>query len=188
VTDEELINRFARLRQRISQLRRYADCEPSEAGAVIRQVLEDLQRALDELRVIEEELRLLNDELVMARKSCEGHRRRYRELFDFIPDAYLATDMAGKIREANPAAASVLRAPPESLLGKPLESFVIEPQRQAFAEQVTRLAEAEKIHGWEADFHPVGEFPPVHGRVTAAVIRDPQDRKIGLHWMIHEIG
>src|SRR5256885_15870105 len=60
----------------------------------------DLFGALEELRVADEELRVQNEELAASKHAIDAERLRYRELFDFAPDAYLVTDVHGTIREA----------------------------------------------------------------------------------------
>ena len=47
----------------------------------------------------------------------ETERQRYRQLFALAPDGYLVTDMQGKIREANQAAAAFLGVDPELASG-----------------------------------------------------------------------
>src|SRR5687768_12832774 len=78
--------------------------------------LAELQTALEELRVAEEELRLAND-------SVGLERMRYAELFDLAPIAYLVTDAAGRIVEANEWAATLLDVPRSKLVDKPLPLF-----------------------------------------------------------------
>ena len=56
---------------------------------------------------------------------------RFRELFEHAPVAYLVTDAAGTIREANRLAGRLLSSTPRSLTGKPLELFVAPEDRWA---------------------------------------------------------
>src|SRR6476661_10252202 len=85
---------------------------------------EDLRMAIEELYVAEEELRLQHEELLGVRAELEDQRRRYEELFQLAPDAYLVTNPMGIVREANRAAAELIGVEPRFLLGKPLMSFV----------------------------------------------------------------
>jgi PAS domain-containing protein len=59
-----------------------------------------------------EEMLRQTEELEAMREQLEAERRRYRDLFEFLPDAYLVTDTQGKILEANRAAVALLN--PES--------------------------------------------------------------------------
>ena len=63
--------------------------------------VEDLKAALEELRGAEEEMRQQNEELSSTRLQLDLERRRYQELFDFAPGAYLVTDLSGIVRQAN---------------------------------------------------------------------------------------
>jgi PAS domain-containing protein len=67
-----------------------------EAGAA----REELESSLEEIEVLWEELRTQAEHL--ARE-----RQRYAEFFEYAPEAYLFTDAAGAIREANRAAAEL---------------------------------------------------------------------------------
>src|ERR1700709_62704 len=69
------------------------------------QALHDLQIALEEVEVADEEMALQNEELLTVQEALEAERQRYRDLFEFAPDGYLVTDLAGTVREANRAAA-----------------------------------------------------------------------------------
>ncbi len=51
--------------------------------------------------VVEEELRQKKEKLAIARETAELEHRRYQDLFDLAPDAYLVTDVDGIIKEAN---------------------------------------------------------------------------------------
>src|SRR5436190_22668269 len=62
-----------------------------------------------ELEVCMEELRVSAEELTSMRDRLEFERQRYAELFDLAPEAYLETDSRWNIREANRAAAQLLR-------------------------------------------------------------------------------
>ena len=85
--------------------------ETSDTGlpdhtAILSQPLTELTDALQELQTASEELRAQNEELIVAREIADTERRRYQELFDQVPDAFLVTDPRGVIREGNKAAAA----------------------------------------------------------------------------------
>ena len=63
-----------------------------------------LSRSLEELRAAKEELLRQHNRLLAAHLELDTERGRYRDLFDFAPDGYLVTDLAGRIEEANRAA------------------------------------------------------------------------------------
>src|SRR3712207_4398802 len=80
--------------------------QADEAGG--SETVHDLKLAVAELRVADEELRQQNEELAVAHLQIDAERRRYRELFDLAPDAYLVTNLAGIITDANRSASSLL--------------------------------------------------------------------------------
>src|SRR5262249_58783247 len=82
--------------------------------------LAELDAALAGQRGREEELRLRVERMEDSYQEAVEALARYRELFEFAPDCYLVTDFAGVIREANQAAAVLLRTPRQFLPGKPL--------------------------------------------------------------------
>lgn len=69
---------------------------------------EELRLQNEELRANDAELRAQHAELMAALANAEHERFRYRELFEFAPDAYLVTDSIGLILEANKAASELL--------------------------------------------------------------------------------
>jgi PAS domain S-box-containing protein len=179
-------SRFARLQKRIGKLRSFPDCGRRRKPGIIERAIEELQAALGELQVIEEELRFQHDELLVARKDSDNQRRRYKQLFDFIPDACLITDKAGKIREANLAAAAVLGIDREALSGRPIVDLVIEDRRDEFQGRLARMTELERIEDWPLRFRRGDGEEWLDARVTVEVFRAANDTIMGLQWIIKE--
>jgi len=88
--------------------------------------------AMEELRVVEDELQTQNEELITAHLDVEIERRRYQELFDLAPDAYLVTNLAGIIDEANLSASRLLGIAREFLIGKALAAYIATEDRVRF--------------------------------------------------------
>src|SRR5712671_8093981 len=78
---------------------------------------------------------------------------KYRELFDFAPEAYLTTDLYGTIRDANIAAGRLLGAEPKYLVGKALHSFFEESARKQFPHQLDHLCDRDSLD-WEVWLEP----------------------------------
>ncbi len=76
------------VRQRADALQNHANTSPLPSSEILHDSLEELNTALEELRVAEEEIRQQNQELIDIRFALEVERQRYKELFDFAPDAY----------------------------------------------------------------------------------------------------
>ena len=82
---------------------------------------------VEELRVRDEELRATVDELAEqldsvrhAASLLERERAKYVDLFEHAPDAYVVTNLAGVIEEANTAASALFRAEAAFLRGRSL--------------------------------------------------------------------
>lgn len=78
------------------------------ADTLLGGALEELDVALEELRVTEEEVRTRQEALDAGGRANETERERYQALFVLAPAAYLVTDPAGLIREANLRAVALL--------------------------------------------------------------------------------
>jgi PAS domain S-box-containing protein len=140
----------------------------------------------ERLRVAEERLREQTRDLEESRETIAGERARYRELFDFGSDAYLITDVAGNIREANSAAGRMLGVEPKFLSGKSLPSFLGAEGRKAYRHQLDRLCDFGHLDDWEIHVHPRNAEPiPVsisiaRGRATDEtrwILRDISRRR-----------
>jgi len=77
---------------------------------------EDLMTAFEALLLADEELKAHSEALVATSNELDRERRKFRELFEFAPDAYLITDLYGTIREANVAAGRLLGLEPKFLV------------------------------------------------------------------------
>jgi PAS domain S-box-containing protein len=99
--------------------------------------LEQLRVQHEELAVADEELRAQLDELGRNSQRLELERQRYRDLFDFAPDALFVTDRNGLVKEANLAATIMLEISQRFLRGRPITTFIA---RENVAEFRTALA------------------------------------------------
>ncbi len=160
-----------------------------EAGAgtvLIPELFEELNLSLEELRVAEEELRQQNDELGETRLRVEQERRRYQELFDFAPDAYLVTDPEGLIAEANQAAASLLGVTARRLVGKPLAAYVAPDARATFRTRLSRGLRDAAAASWHTTLRPRGRGAALPAAVSVGTVREPGGRLTGLRWLVRE--
>jgi PAS domain S-box-containing protein len=146
-----------------------------------------LERSLSSLQSVEEQLRRQNDELTAAHRSVGKERSRYQLLFDFAPDGYLVTGMEGAIREANTAAATLLRTPKELLPGQSMLEFVAPADRAEFRARLHHLHSGaiERIEDWETDIHP-REGRQIPSALTVVAERSALAAG-GLRWLIRDI-
>jgi len=157
------------------------------------EALRELGFASEELKVAVEELYQQNNELIATRQAVEVERQRYQELFEFAPGGYLVTDEAGKISEANDAAAKLLNVSQSFLVGKPLTVFIPPAERQYFRSSLSSLQQqpscgvnSHRRHEW------VFPLQPRHGELFQAALSvagtcDQQGRIVALRWWIRDI-
>ena len=99
------------------------------------------------------ENRAADDALVVQNErlsvGIDRERMRYRELFDFAPDAYLVTDVHGTIREANLAAGQLLGVERKFLVGKSIQLFFEDGARREYRHQLDQLCGSDRSEEWE---------------------------------------
>jgi len=139
----------------------------------------------EELQICLEELRVAAEELISLRDRVAVERQRYAELFDFAPEPYLETDRHGNVREANRAAAALLKCDPEYLLGKPLAVYLPEDSRKVFRARLHELANDDAGEAVEFDttMQP-READAVRVAVRASAARDVNGRVSGARWLL----
>ena len=175
-------------RDRIAELQRRSRAAPRPGGGLLPEALAELDVAIEELSVTGEELRSQTDELHSAREALEAERRRYQELFESAPVAYLVTDPSARIHEVNRAAAALLGVEQRFLAGKPLAAYVAGSDRWGFHSMVGRLQRGEDER--------VSERPQRFRRrggevVTMAVTVEPVRQRDGelraLRWLLRPL-
>jgi PAS domain S-box-containing protein len=142
--DDPFSRELRSTRDRIADLQRRSVADPRPGHGLLPEALAELDVALEELSVAGEELRSQNDELTTTRRALEAERRRYRELFESAPVAYLVTDPMARICEANQATAALLGVGKGFLAGKPLAAYVDGGDRWGFRSMVNHLGHGEE--------------------------------------------
>src|SRR5689334_3424123 len=99
--------------------------------------------AFEELQVAEEELQVQTEELSTNRALLGAERRRYRALFEHAPVAYVITDDAGTVTDANRAANALLARDHGSVVGTALVSLVPATRRRAFRAQLAAFGTSD---------------------------------------------
>ncbi|MEH2256009.1 PAS domain-containing sensor histidine kinase [Nostoc sp.] len=143
----------------------------------------NLMETCKALRETLEELRQQNKELAIARETAELEYRRYQDLFDLAPNAYLVTDVGGIIKEANYVSAALLSVRQKYLVGKPFILFIAESDRQTFMNQ---LANLQQVQDWEVYLQPRRgtAFP---ARIRMVAMYNSQGQQIGWRWLLGDI-
>jgi PAS domain S-box-containing protein len=109
---------------------------------------------------------------------------RTQEWFAFASDGYLVTDLQGVVLEANYAAARLIGARKEFLLGKPLGLFMAEECHADFYERLARLANKTDEEQLEVRLsHQDGQSRHV---ILKATCQSDED-SIKLRWVIRDV-
>ncbi|HEY9879709.1 MAG TPA: ATP-binding protein [Leptolyngbyaceae cyanobacterium] len=158
-------------------------------GRQPQRVVESLQQlslAIEELQVAEEELRVQHEHLIAAHNALALGQQRYKELFEFAPDAYLVTDLEGIIQEANHAAELLFKVSQQDLLGRPCVNFVLIEQRSSFQAVLSQLPTIRRVQEWELPLCRRGG-EPFQAAMTVEATADLESRVTGLRWMVRDI-
>lgn len=70
-----------------------------QSDLLLPRAFKELGTASEELQVAVEEIFQQTEELAVTRSQVEAERQRYKDLFEFMPIAYLITDEQGKISQ-----------------------------------------------------------------------------------------
>ena len=176
---EDLAGRLQDMRRRVETLR--------EGSARSDPAFQELLTTLEELRVAQEELSEQNDNLIAAHFEVEEERRRYQQLFLFAPDAYLLTDLAGIVREANRSAARLFGVEPRYMSGKAVVSFVAMEDRPRIRAELGRWQSEPTPQSLDVRLKP-RYGPPFDASITLSVARGgARDTAVGFRWLIRDI-
>ena len=146
----------------------------------------ELGTASEELQVAVEELHQQTEKLETLRAQVEAERQRYQNLFEFMPCAYLVTDVQGKIIEANHAASTLLNVEQRFLPDKLLVSFIPPQERRAFRAKLAQLDASDFVQEWIVRLQPrQGEL--LDASMSVAVVRNSQGNSISLRWIVRDV-
>jgi PAS domain S-box-containing protein len=157
---------------------------PNETGSA-GETVEDLKSVLAELRVADEELRARHEELIQAHLEVEAERRRYQELFELAPDAYIVTDLAGMITNSNQSASRLLDIPSQLLAGKALASYIVSEDRPRFRALLTA---ARRHRSGTASFRLRSRSGARRlVELTYSLVQDPASSASGFRCLIRDV-
>jgi PAS domain S-box-containing protein len=174
------------LNWRLTEMYKGADLLTPPSIELLPAAFKELATVAEELEVAVEELCQQNEQLATAHLDLEAERRRYQELFEFVPDAYLVTDARGKIQEANRAATQMLNVSQEHLVGKPFAVFVASEERWNFRTELNRKSQGERSQNWEVRLQPRGDNP-FDAVLTVSAVRDVEGKPTILRWLLRKI-
>ncbi|HKG34089.1 MAG TPA: ATP-binding protein [Gemmatimonadales bacterium] len=179
MTPEEFGNRLRIAHDRVASLTQHEDVDSERAA-------EELRSAVEELRVADEELRAQNEELVTAHLEVEAERLRYHELFDLAPDAYLVTNLAGIIDEANLSASRLLGIAREFLIGKALAAYITTDDRVRFRSLLSSRDRGGISRPLPFRVRARGGTS-LHVELTYSIIDDERRNPAGFRWIVRDV-
>ncbi len=176
---EESADRLRAMLDRISGI-------TSSEALASSETVEDLKVALEELRVAQEELRQRNEELSATHLELDLERRRYQELFELAPDAYLVTDPSGIVRQANRSASRLLRVPPTFLGGKALAAYIASDDRPRFRSLLSRLGSGAESHTAAFRLQP-RDGGPLDAELTYSISQRQHGEPRVIRWLVRDV-
>jgi PAS domain S-box-containing protein len=164
---------------------RIGDLADGESGSS-EETIDELRAALEELRVADEELRAQNEELAAVHLEVETERRRYQELFQLAPDAYIVTNLAGIIAESNESASRLLGIQTQFLDGKALAAYVESEDRPRFR---ALLSAPDRSDGGRTTSFRLRtrQGLRLHAEMTYSLVEDINGEPTGFRWQIRDV-
>lgn len=181
---EKFRQRIDDVRSRVLELQNYS-IHPMPN--LLDELVQDLENALAELDVAEDELRLQGDLLDETRDALFREQERYRQLFDFAPDAYVVTDLYGSILHTNLAAIRLLNSELKFLIRKPLVVFVATEQHAVFRSALLALRDTGSPKTLELLLIPRHKDTPVSVIAMTTMIYEPDGTPSAIHWGLVDI-
>jgi PAS domain S-box-containing protein len=179
-----MMEKYAKIEHIRQLLNRYADeNQDDELIGPVHEVMSQLSTTLEELEVMHEELEAQNEEIELSRQEAVNQGKRYQDLFEFAPDAYVITDRYLKILEANQATCELLKVRPDFIIGRLLITFVCMKDRRTIRSIAGSLE------------HPTNFETCLRlkdGSVLTAAVRvspvvNSEHRRTGFRWILRDI-
>lgn len=145
-----------------------------------------INTALEELHSTEEAVQRRDAAVAAAYQAVTAEQRRWRDLFEFAPDAYVVTDMMGVVQDANQGAVDLLGTPQPLLLNEPFLKFVPKGQQRTFLATLSRLQHTAHVREWEVLLQRA-DGVPFEAAVSVATVRDADERPVALRWLVRDI-
>lgn len=185
------INSFAQqiqaLHWRLSKLYQGSSLELSAQSSLLLPIaFKELGTVSEELQVAAEELYQQTEVLAATRTAVEAERQRYQDLFEFMPNAYLVTDIQGKILEANRAAGTLLNVNPSFLTNKLLINFIPVEGRRGFRSQLAQLQLSDRVQELSLDLQPRNQ-ESFDAALTVTSAWDSLTNQVTLRWIVRDI-
>ena len=122
-------------------------------------------------------------EMELKTEAITKERKRYRDLFEYAPDAYLITCPHGTIEEANRSAMELLNVHPGELVGLRLSDFIATDDQSLFE---TLLARKRRVQGIEVSISP-RNLPSFDASITMSSVYGDDGHPVRLRWQLRDV-
>ena len=146
----------------------------------------DIQKLIHELDTYQIELELQNEDLRNAQAELEISRKRYIDLYDFAPVAYLTVDSKGMIREANLTAGKMLGVARKYLLNRPFSDFIIPADQDIFYLHRKQLLETQQQQSYDLRLQK-NNGPLFHALIETVIYPEKYDPPGQFRVMVSDI-
>jgi PAS domain S-box-containing protein len=179
----------ARLAQRLQFLGLQVQRLGPSAGSILHTALDELIAAAAYLRDAETALAASDAQLAAAQDAVAAAQRDQQALFAIIPDAYLVTDAAGIIHEANHAVSALVGYARTYVLGKPLAALVHLDAADTFHTRFHDVQTAAEDRLWEWELPLRARYPNAATQVVVRVapVRDQAGMRTGYRWLLRDV-
>ncbi len=117
--------------------------------------------------------------------TLEVECRKYQDLFEQAPDAYLVTTLEGVIQNVNSAAERLFKQGREKLSGHSLTAYIAQENQPWFFNQLNKFLTLARKDELEIAFQ-VEKVTSFTGSATISFICDAQGSRAGLRWLIRD--
>lgn len=131
--------------ERLSELYQVANASPLPSPDLLPAALKELGIVSEALELALKELTQQGDRLAVLQDELETERKRYQELFEFMPDGCLFTNAEGVIERVNSAMTALVNIQSQALLGKSLTSLIVPEDLSLFQAKLHQLNQ-QKSH------------------------------------------
>lgn len=142
--------------------------------------------AIDQLPGIETDLLRNDTALAEAQAQVQSERRRYRELFEAVPEGLLMTSVSGEILEMNSAGARLLQVRPSGRKPQQLFDYLPEGETEEVRRAMDRLGERTRVIRCAIRMKPRrGDL--FNADVTVTWLRCDDHSTPQLRWMVRQV-
>ncbi|WP_013324771.1 helix-turn-helix domain-containing protein [Gloeothece verrucosa] len=156
-----------------------------ESRGLLSVAYKELGTASEELQIALEELTVKSEELATTQMKLEAERQHYKAVFELLPDAYVISNLEGKILQANQACATLLNVESRFLSNKPIDIFLPPQERQLLVTKLSQLHHSGQSQHWVTRIQP-RNAELLEIAISVAHRYDRGGKLVALHWILRE--